>query len=176
MNSTLWERCRTMGFHPPKARLPGQLPALTMSASRGALHLGSTLQFIARKQMILQMKLSGGISGGRGGIRTHGGLAPTAVFKTAALNHSATLPAQVQCRPAGGFARGAKPFLPLFPAEITGIASSKPRSFRPPSKRGHKVTPGRKNGEALSVRLTVAAVPTLLCLLKGRDGPFRRSS
>jgi hypothetical protein len=31
-------------------------------------------------------------SGGRGGIRTHGGLAPTAVFKTAALNHSATPP------------------------------------------------------------------------------------
>lgn len=30
--------------------------------------------------------------GGRGGIRTHGELAPTAVFKTAALNHSATLP------------------------------------------------------------------------------------
>ena len=32
------------------------------------------------------------VSGGRGGIRTHGGVAPTAVFKTAALNHSATLP------------------------------------------------------------------------------------
>ena len=32
------------------------------------------------------------IFGGRGGIRTHGRLAPTAVFKTAALNHSATLP------------------------------------------------------------------------------------
>src|SRR4051794_41210474 len=31
-------------------------------------------------------------SGGEGGIRTHGGLAPTAVFKTAALNHSATSP------------------------------------------------------------------------------------
>ena len=30
--------------------------------------------------------------GGWGGIRTHGGLAPTAVFKTAALNHSATHP------------------------------------------------------------------------------------
>ena len=30
--------------------------------------------------------------GGRGGIRTHEGLAPLAVFKTAALNHSATLP------------------------------------------------------------------------------------
>jgi hypothetical protein len=31
-------------------------------------------------------------TGGRGGIRTHGGLAPTPVFKTGALNHSATLP------------------------------------------------------------------------------------
>jgi hypothetical protein len=37
------------------------------------------------------MELRG--SGGEGGIRTHGGLAPTAVFKTAALNHSATSPA-----------------------------------------------------------------------------------
>ena len=33
-----------------------------------------------------------GISGGRGGIRTHGTLAGTPVFKTGALNHSATLP------------------------------------------------------------------------------------
>ena len=31
--------------------------------------------------------------GGRGGIRTHGTLAGTPVFKTGALNHSATLPA-----------------------------------------------------------------------------------
>ena len=31
-------------------------------------------------------------TGGQGGIRTHGELAPTAVFKTAALNHSATCP------------------------------------------------------------------------------------
>src|SRR6516165_3004873 len=34
-------------------------------------------------------------SGGRGGIRTHGALAGTPVFKTGALNHSATLPAQL---------------------------------------------------------------------------------
>ena len=33
------------------------------------------------------------LPGGEGGIRTHGRLAPTAVFKTAALNHSATSPA-----------------------------------------------------------------------------------
>src|SRR5262249_33676085 len=32
--------------------------------------------------------------GGRGGIRTHGALAGTPVFKTGALNHSATLPVQ----------------------------------------------------------------------------------
>jgi hypothetical protein len=32
------------------------------------------------------------IIGGRGGIRTHGTLAGTPVFKTGALNHSATLP------------------------------------------------------------------------------------
>lgn len=32
------------------------------------------------------------ITGGRGGIRTHGRLAPTSVFKTEAINHSATLP------------------------------------------------------------------------------------
>ena len=31
-------------------------------------------------------------NGGQGGIRTHGELTPTAVFKTAALNHSATCP------------------------------------------------------------------------------------
>ena len=31
-------------------------------------------------------------NGGQGGIRTHGGRKPTAVFKTAALNHSATCP------------------------------------------------------------------------------------
>jgi hypothetical protein len=32
------------------------------------------------------------VIGGRGGIRTHGTLAGTPVFKTGALNHSATLP------------------------------------------------------------------------------------
>lgn len=35
-----------------------------------------------------------GVGGGSGGIRTHGGVPPTLVFKTRALNHSATLPCQ----------------------------------------------------------------------------------
>ncbi len=38
------------------------------------------------------------VSGGWGGIRTHGRLAPTAVFKTAALNHSATHPTPARLR------------------------------------------------------------------------------
>ena len=36
-------------------------------------------------------------NGGEGGIRTHGTLSRTAVFKTAALNHSATSPKQLGC-------------------------------------------------------------------------------
>ena len=32
------------------------------------------------------------VVGGQGGIRTHGELAPSAVFKTAAFDHSATCP------------------------------------------------------------------------------------
>lgn len=44
--------------------------------------------------------------GGQGGIRTHGELAPTAVFKTAALNHSATCP---RCERASGDRRGCHP-------------------------------------------------------------------
>lgn len=35
---------------------------------------------------------SGRDAGGQGGIRTHGELPPTTVFKTVALNHSATCP------------------------------------------------------------------------------------
>lgn len=35
------------------------------------------------------------ICGGGGGIRTHGGVSPTSVFKTGALNHSATPPTAV---------------------------------------------------------------------------------
>src|SRR3546814_12516285 len=39
-----------------------------------------------------------GECGGWGGIRTHGEREPTAVFKTAALNHSATHPAALSSR------------------------------------------------------------------------------
>ena len=48
-------------------------------------------------------------SGGEGGIRTHGGLAPTAVFKTAALNHSATSPRRLIADCCGGDRKPARP-------------------------------------------------------------------
>ena len=44
--------------------------------------------------------------GGRGGIRTHGTLAGTPVFKTGALNHSATLPSLEFSDLAGAWVRG----------------------------------------------------------------------
>ncbi len=40
----------------------------------------------------LSMALSGGLKRGSGGIRTHETVPRLAVFKTAAFNHSATLP------------------------------------------------------------------------------------
>ncbi len=44
--------------------------------------------------IILSFNINELDAGGGGGIRTHGGLSPTPVFKTGALNHSATPPAR----------------------------------------------------------------------------------
>ena len=44
-------------------------------------------------------------TGGEGGIRTHGEVAPTAVFKTAALDRSATSPARCVIRASVGMAQ-----------------------------------------------------------------------
>lgn len=55
------------------------------------------------------------LSGGREGIRTPGGVSPTAVFKTAALSHSATLPNRVDCE---GFEPSSLPFLDMTPFAI----------------------------------------------------------
>ena len=42
------------------------------------------------KETITRRSVSG--NGGEGGIRTHGGIAPSSVFKTDAFDHSATSP------------------------------------------------------------------------------------
>ena len=49
-------------------------------------------RFIRFEPQLLSYQSLAGQIGGEGGIRTHGGREPTAVFKTAALNHSATSP------------------------------------------------------------------------------------
>src|SRR5205814_2328430 len=54
-----------------------------------------------RRKIVSRPSSDGELAGGEGGIRTHGELAPTAVFKTAALNHSATSPrsaVDIACR------------------------------------------------------------------------------
>src|SRR5690349_3752630 len=56
-------------------------------------------------------------AGGEGGIRTHGGREPTAVFKTAALNHSATSP--IGCRRA---CRGTSAVFQVMPGHFALIA------------------------------------------------------
>ena len=45
-----------------------------------------------KKPTPMNVPISIATCGGEGGIRTHGALANTAVFKTAALNHSTTSP------------------------------------------------------------------------------------
>src|SRR5689334_19435727 len=56
-----------------------------LSGSLSAEGNGTSVCFGSKADIIDEL-------GGEGGIRTHGELAPTAVFKTAALNHSATSP------------------------------------------------------------------------------------
>ena len=74
------------------------------------------------------------VLGGSGEIRTHGGVAPTAVFKTAALNRSATLPLRAPIL--GGFAgrpgRGWRVKLPAAPPagqSIRCLGRTVPPSF-----------------------------------------------
>ena len=86
-------------------------------------------------------------SGGRSEIRTHGGLAPTAVFKTAALNHSAILPRR-RC-----FASllGARPAAPRPPfSRPSGRAGSKRSSGIFPSLERGPLPVGRRSAWALA--------------------------
>jgi hypothetical protein len=56
--------------------------------------------------------------GGQGGIRTHGELPPTTVFKTVALNHSATCP----------LCRGAYPLNTAGASQDNPFLCAKPKS------------------------------------------------
>ncbi len=69
------------------------------------------------------------INGGRGEIRTHGGREPTSVFKTGALNRSATLPETE-------FYHNVNTLNKIY---STNISSWKPKSFIFSIRVGYKI-------------------------------------
>jgi hypothetical protein len=84
----VWRRAlRASTTSPDTLKRVRALSALDLGTDLGAKEAVRTNLSFKSKDLIA-------IHGGRGGIRTHEGLTPLAVFKTAALNHSATLPAQ----------------------------------------------------------------------------------
>ncbi len=86
--------------HPSRSRAQGQPAAVQIRSRRICrTRVGSSTPLAAPDTR----KAPGGaslVSGGESGIRTHGRLAPAAVFKTAALNHSAISPKIVLPPPA----------------------------------------------------------------------------
>ena len=79
------------------------------------------------------------LTGGRGGIRTHEGLAPLAVFKTAALNRSATLPDACRGGIWGAPEEGVNWTPPMSEAEV---ARCRRRSRRPATPRDSEAVAG----------------------------------
>jgi hypothetical protein len=69
-------------------------------------HSPSTSEHFDAKRKAPEKALADMEIGGSGEIRTHGGHKPSAVFKTAALNHSATLPNWATSQALGGFGFG----------------------------------------------------------------------
>src|SRR6185312_233429 len=85
--------------------------------------------------------------GGESGIRTHGRLAPTAVFKTAALNHSAisplSLPAKARyARRYGSLVPGILPFTPSGPAAAPLSASASCLRVKTAALNHSAISPG----------------------------------
>ncbi len=90
-------RFRGSPAHSPSARWKSRQRPFLADCARGLA--GGWIEYSAKTSMI-SMRF-----GGRGEIRTHEGLAPLAVFKTAALNHSATLPVRDSMGDAGGLCK-----------------------------------------------------------------------
>ena len=76
-----------------RSRSPAKIVRLRLTPSEAAI--GERLWEPARDFQNISIKSMP--NGGQGGIRTHGELPPTTVFKTVALNHSATCPRDPAC-------------------------------------------------------------------------------
>ena len=110
-----------------------------------------------RKRPIVGMPLKK-LSGGGGGIRTHGTVARTAVFKTAALNHSATPPVLLAPVPGSWFLVPGSWFL------VPGRSSIPPGGWLPGSSRESRpvaaycpATPGGVGRAAALLRLSASS-------------------
>ena len=67
---------------------------------QGSVAFANSVEILKETQAIFWLRTSSRRkSGGWGGIRTHGKLAPTPVFKTGALNRSATHPRAALLKP-----------------------------------------------------------------------------
>jgi hypothetical protein len=115
------------------------------------------------------------VIGGRSEIRTHGGVAPTAVFKTAALNHSAILPS-----PAPRRARQARhpftlprraPATPCRPlCAVNAISGFRPTNAHGPAPRYHR-DPGEKPHASATGPARASPPRKTKMPLKTRHGP-----
>jgi hypothetical protein len=79
--------------HPPPGQLPDPVTVKLPCGGRGDCLVGA-VPFVGFRWLVEQTVAAGGW----GGIRTHGTLARTAVFKTAAFNRSATHPIESKLR------------------------------------------------------------------------------
>src|SRR5205085_8557623 len=68
------------------------VPSSAAHAARSPAAAGEGRAFVSRVPRRLCQETQPAVPAGGGGIRTHGTVSRTAVFKTAALNHSATPP------------------------------------------------------------------------------------
>ena len=96
--------------------------------------------------------------GGQGGIRTHGKLSPTTVFKTVALNHSATCPrTPTPLAPCGAFVT----------ASVVVSAHRRGRNARLVARRHSKSPSPVQHGQAYDSAFTHLSVSG--CIAAGRD-------
>jgi hypothetical protein len=107
------------------------------------------------------------VFGGESGIRTHGRLTPTAVFKTAALNHSAISP---NCRREqasrgrryGSLTPGILPFAPSGPPTLSVFASASCLRVKTAALNHSAISPNCRREQASCGRRYGSLTPGIL--------------
>jgi hypothetical protein len=107
--------------------------------------------------------------GGSGGIRTHDAVPRTPVFKTGAINHSATLPRQR--RQTGRCVRGDSAVAPPHKPRHTGVNGKNPGGLAEPLAKTCRDTAA--SCRLLTLRIPAAGLSVRLRSGKGQPGPGR---